>query len=86
MYEAGTRDEHQRDRHYREGFYSQDMEEMSLSLAIECSICNQRSRKEDFESLCGCQHEFCKDCLKYYTLHKVRNEFTLIVCPKEGCN
>lgn len=40
---------------------------------------------EEFESLCGCEHEFCKDCLKYYVLYKVKNEFVEIDCPKEGC-
>jgi hypothetical protein len=44
----------------------------------ECGICTQKFKNDEFTKLCLCDHEFCQDCLKYYTLHKIRNEFALI--------
>ena len=56
---------------------------MVENVGHECGICNEVfSKVDDMACLCDCGHLFCKMCLKYFVIHKLKNEFTDIDCPR----
>ena len=55
------------------------------SPTLDCDICFDSVPLKDTESL-GCEHSFCKECLKESFIQNIRNRIVNIPCPGEECN
>ena len=48
---------------------------------FECGICFETLPLDDVASLDGCQHQFCRDCLRSYVSSKIEDRRYPISCP-----
>ncbi|KAG9048071.1 hypothetical protein FS837_000842 [Tulasnella sp. UAMH 9824] len=56
-------------------------------LTFECNICYQTTREEDLALFDGCDHLFCRDCMKDYIESTVKDlKKYPILCPIYGFN
>ncbi|GKD04085.1 IBR domain-containing protein [Tanacetum coccineum] len=69
----------------REAVSSQITKAMESSKKIEnCVICLEDKSMDQFFSVKGCNHEYCRDCMKQHVEAKLRDGM-MPRCPNEGC-